>query len=121
MNYRLERINSEMQKSISEIIRERVKDPRLSEMVSVLNVSVAKDLKTAKVLVSIYGQQDKIQSTFDALKNCAGFIKHELSVEFKDLRTIPQLTFALDTSVQYSERINTLIEEIKEHDNNRGN
>lgn len=120
MNYRMERINSEMQKSIAEIVRERLKDPRVTEMISVLGVNVAKDLKTAKVLVSIFGDREKVQTTFDALQKCAGFIKHELSIDFKDLRTIPQLTFVLDKSAQYSERIETLIEEIKEHDNNRG-
>ena len=55
MKFRLERINSEMLKSISEIIRNKVKDPRVSEMVSVTKVVTAKDLRTAKVYVSIYG------------------------------------------------------------------
>lgn len=121
MSYRMERINSEMQKTISEIIHERLKDPRITEMVSVLSVSVSKDLKTAKVIVSIYGEPDKADTTFQALIKSAGFIRHEMSVQLKDLRAVPQLRFVLDKSGEYSERIESLIEEIKEHDTNRGN
>lgn len=111
MSYRIERLNSEMQKCISEIIRNKIRDPRIDNMVSVLAVSVAKDLKTAKVTVSVFG--DNGAATLDALKNCAGFIRKELSEAFRDIRTIPQLTFILDTSLEYSIHINKLLDEIK--------
>ena len=111
MSYRQERINSEMQKSISEIIRTKIKDPRVDNMVSVLGVSCAKDLKTAKVTVSVFG--DNAETTMDALKNCAGFIRKELSEELRALRTTPQLTFILDKSLEYSMRINQILEELK--------
>ncbi len=119
MSFRLERINSEMQKSISDIVTNRLKDPRVTEMVSVLKVDTAKDLKTAKVYVSIYGDKDKSAATFDALKKTAGFIRKELSVDFKDLRVVPSLSFFLDTSMEYSEKINTLIQEIKNNEQNK--
>lgn len=111
MAYRIERLNGELQKSISEIIRNRLKDPRLSNMISVLSVSVAKDLKTAKVTVSVFGENK--EEVFDVLVKSAGFFRKELAAEYKDLRTIPQLTFILDHSEEYSERINKLLEEIK--------
>ena len=117
MKYREDRLNGEMQRVLSQIIG-KLKDPRITEMVSVLNVSVAKDLKTAKVTVSVFGSGDeeKKQTTFAALCRCAGFIRKELSREFHDLRTIPELTFLLDTSQAYSEHIEKIIEEIKKND-----
>lgn len=121
MNYRLERVNSELQKAITLIIRERVKNPNVTEMVSVTSVSVSKDLKSARVYISLYGNKDNFKSTFDALVRCEGFIRHELSTEFSHLRTVPELRFLMDESAEYGSRIDSLIEEIKEHDGNRGN
>lgn len=113
MNYRLDRINSEMQKSIADIIANRVRNPHLTAMVSVLKVDVAKDLKTAKVYVSIYGDEQSGAETFDALKSCAGYIRHELSVDFRDLRVVPELRFLRDNSQAYSEKINSILEDLK--------
>lgn len=118
MSFRVQRINSEMLKAIVEIIRNRIKDPRVSEMVSVMDVDVAKDLKTAKVYVSIYGDKEKAKSTFAALINCAGFVRHELSIDFKDLRIVPEIRFILDETMEYSQKISEKLEEIKRNDNN---
>lgn len=119
MAYRSERINSEMSKSLTNIIINKIKDPRLSEMVSVTKVDVAKDLKTAKAYVSIYGDKDKVQSTFEALCRSSGFIRRELAQDFKDIRTIPEFTFILDTSMEYSQNINALLESIKKQESNQ--
>ena len=121
MNYRLERVNSELQKCITVIIRDRIKNPRVSEMVSVTDVSVSKDLKTARVYVSIYGNKEKMQSTFEALKQSEGFIRHELSIELKHLRAEPQLNFIEDTAGEYGQHIDSLIKEIKKNDDIAGN
>lgn len=113
MSFRIERINSEMQKSISDIIQSRVKDPRVGGMISVIKVDTAKDLKTAKVYVSIYGEKESANASFEALKNCAGYIKKELSTDFHDLRVVPTLKFILDDSMEYSEKINNIMQGIK--------
>lgn len=117
MSYRAERINSEMRRALSQIIS-RLKDPRITEMVTVTDVNVAKDLKTAKVRVEIFGdgESEKVKETFDTLCRCAGFIRKELSQVFRDLRTIPELTFIMDNSLRYSEQIDKILEEIKKHD-----
>ncbi len=117
MSYRAERINSEMRRTLSQIIA-RLKDPRISSMVSVSSVNVAKDLKTAKVSVEIFGDDDHTRETFDTLCRCAGFIRKELAKEFHDLRTIPELTFLIDNSLQYSAQIDKILEEIKKNDGN---
>lgn len=116
MNHRIERVNAELQRVIADIIRNRVKNPNLTGMVSVVGVDTAKDLKTAKVIVSIYGSSEAVEKSFEALKNSAGFIRHELSIDLKDFRVMPQLTFVLDKSMEYSEKINTILEDIKQHD-----
>lgn len=117
MSVRMERINSEMARSLADIIRNRLKDPRITEMVSVMDADVAKDLKTAKIYISIYGNKDKCLSTFEAINNCAGYIRKELAVDFKTLRVVPQLTFILDTSMEYSQKISAIMEDIKKNDN----
>ena len=120
MSYRTERINSEMRKTLSQIIS-KLKDPRISSMISVTSVEVAKDLKTAKVRVEIYGgiEDGHGKETYETLCHSAGFIRKELSKEFHDLRTIPELTFILDRSLQYSSQIDKLLEEIKKNDADR--
>lgn len=114
MNYRLERINSEMLKSISDIITNRIKDPRVTGIISVVSVDVSKDLKYAKVYVSVFGEDGN--SVVDALKKCSGFIRKELAHDFKDLKTIPQLAFLLDTSEQYSQKINNILKDLNSDD-----
>ncbi len=119
MNYRIDRLNGELQKEITNIINNKVKDPRVTAMVSVLSVDCAKDLKTAKVYLSIYGDETAVNTTFDALVKCAGFIRKELSVIFHDLRTIPTLTFILDKSAQYGAKIESILEEIKKNESSK--
>lgn len=111
MSIRLGRINSEMQKNISEIIRNKLKNPRIDGLVSVLAVDTAKDLKTAKVTLSISSDND--EATIDAIRSSAGFIKREVSQMMRDMRTTPDLIFILDKSLKYSEKINQILEEIK--------
>ena len=113
MSYRNERLNAEMQKVIADVIENKIKDPRKTEMVSVLSVAVAKDLKTAKVFLSIFGDEDKKQATFDAVVKASGFIRKELSVAVRDIRCVPSLEFKLDTSSDYSAKIESLLQELK--------
>ncbi|MBE5731488.1 MAG: 30S ribosome-binding factor RbfA [Clostridiales bacterium] len=114
MNFRMDRLNGEMQKNISDIINNKIKDPRVAgKMISVLSVNCAKDLKTAKVYLSIYGEKSEAKKAFEAVCHCAGFIRKEMSMYFKDIRTIPQLTFFLDDSMEYSAKIDSILEQIK--------
>lgn len=118
MSYRSDRLNSEMRKVIADVINNKIKDPRKSEMVSVMSVEVAKDLKTAKVYLSIFGNKERIENTFQAVQKAAGFIRKELSVAFRDIRCVPSLEFFMDTSMEYSSKIESILEEIKNGDTN---
>ena len=103
---RTSRLNGEYQKEISEIIRRfKDKNPNLRGLISVTEMDVAPDLKTAKVYVSIYtkNESDK-QISFDTLQECAGQIRHELSQVMK-MRTVPALTFLWDGSMTYGAKM----------------
>lgn len=113
-NYRAGRINEELKKEISNIIRNDIKDPRVSAMVSVTNVTATKDLRYAKVLLSIFGSDSQKEETLEALKSSSGFIRKELGHRVK-LRFTPELIIELDNSIEQGMHINSIIEKIKEN------
>lgn len=102
------RLNGEMKKIISEIIKRDVKDPRISEMLSITDINITEDLKTAKVYVSIYGESEP---TIEALNRAKGFIRKELSRKMK-IRTVPELFFEKDFSIEKGIYISSLINQV---------
>ena len=111
---RTSRLNGEYQKEVSEIIRRfKDKNPNLRGLISVTEMDVAPDLKTAKVYVSIYtkSEEDK-QISFATLQECAGQIRHELSQVMK-MRTVPALTFYWDGSMTYGAKMDELFKKIE--------
>lgn len=108
---RVERIQEEYKRELSSIIR-TIKDPRMSSMVSVVSVQVTKDLKYAKVYVSVLGNEDEKKSSMEALKSSTGYIKREIATRL-NLRCVPHPTFVLDTSIDYGMHINELLSKIK--------
>lgn len=104
------RINSEVMKTLAELIRSQVKDPRVPQFTSVTDVEVAPDLKTCKVWVSFLCPQDKYADAMEGLKKAEGFLRHELARKM-NLRNTPELRFLLDTSIEYGNRMSKLIDE----------
>ena len=112
-NYRGGRIDEEMKKEISNILREDAKDPRLTAMISVTSVKVTKDLRYAKVYVSIFSKDEEEKKvSFEALKNMAGFVRKEIAQRI-NLRISPQILFELDDSIDYGMHIDSLIQQMK--------
>lgn len=111
---RTDRLNEEFKREISDIIARRLKNPYITEMVSVMRVDTSADLKHANVFVSVFSkdEQKKI-STFAAVKSEAGRIRKQLSDALR-IRTVPELHFIVDDSLEYSDRINKLLKEIDE-------
>ncbi len=110
---RTSRLNGEYQKEISEIIRLN-KDRMLGVqgLVSITEVDVAPDLKTAIVYVSIYGKGEaETKRSFEALQENAGFIRHQLSQVMR-MRTVPALTFRMDGSMVYGAKMDELFKKI---------
>ncbi len=107
---RIDRISEEVKKELSAIIRE-LKDPRISTLVSVVNVSVTKDLKFAKAYISVLGSEKAQKDVIDALKSASGFIRREIGHRI-NLRATPEFTFILDNSIEYGAHINQVLKNL---------
>ncbi|MBE7087196.1 MAG: 30S ribosome-binding factor RbfA [Clostridiales bacterium] len=114
---RTEKLNGEFQKEIYEIITRRLKNPLITEMISILRVDTSKDLSHAKVYVSVFSTSpEKCLATFNAIKDDAKRIRYELAKTSK-IRTVPELHFILDDSMAYSDKMNKLFLKIKGDEN----
>lgn len=107
---RLDRINEEVKKTVSDIVRE-MKDPRISEMTTVISADVTNDFKTAKIRISVYADDGVRKSTVEALNHASGFIGRELGMRM-DIRRIPKLNFILDNSIEYSIHISKILNDL---------
>ena len=109
---RYDRINEEIKKALSEIIRD-MKDPRISPMTTVLLVEATNDLKIAKVRISVYDKSDDVRrETVAQLNRAEGFIARELGKRV-DLRRIPTLKFSLYDSIDYAVHISEIINKLQ--------
>jgi len=109
---RVDRISEEIKKEVSRIIREEVKDPRIAHMTSITQVEVTRDLRYAKIYVSILGSDEQKNHTMEGLNRASGYIRKQLGRQIK-IRYIPELQFILDNSIEYSIEISKKIDEIK--------
>ncbi|MDO5425343.1 MAG: 30S ribosome-binding factor RbfA [Eubacteriales bacterium] len=107
------RINGEVQKELSNIIRSGIKDPRIHPLTSVVAVEVAPDLKTCKAWISVYGDEKAQADTLAGLKSAEGFIRRELA-RTVNLRNTPQIRFVLDQSIEYGVHMSKLIDDVNE-------
>ena len=108
---RIDRIDEEIKRALSSIIQNDVKDDRMSDMVSVTRADVTPDLKYAKVFVSVYGTDKRRTSSIEALNHGASFIRTRLA-KMINIRRVPELTFVLDDSIEYSLKISKLLDQV---------
>lgn len=112
MNTRINKLNSEFKRLITEILARRVKDPRITEMYTVLDVDCDRELSTAKVYVSVYSADSaKATATFAAISENEPLIRKEISRSMH-IRKVPQFIFMLDTSMAYGQKIDNLLNEL---------
>lgn len=105
------RINGEVKKELSNLISREIKDPRIHPMTSVVDVEVAPDLKTAKVYISVMGDENTKNETYRGLKSAASFMRSQLAKNL-NLRNTPELIFIIDNSIEYGINISKLIDEV---------
>lgn len=115
MNIKIERLNSTFVKEISYILQNEVKDEDI-KFVTVTGCDISSDLSYAKVYVTVL-DDDKKNTTLEALNNAKSFIRGELSKRV-EIRHTPELKFIFDKSIEYGNKIENLIEEIHEKENN---
>lgn len=107
------RVNQAVQRELSNIIRNEVKDPRVGIMTSVTAVDVATDLKTCKAYISILGNEEEKAETMKALEKAEGFIRRSLAANL-NLRNTPEIRFVEDDSIEYGVNMSELIDKVIE-------
>ena len=107
---RIERINSEIQKAVSHIIDNDIRDPQIDAIISVSSVETTPDLSYCRVYITSIGTTP-IDEVVARIKGAAGFIRGRLSKMIK-LRITPRLEFMKDTSIEYSSKIDDILKGI---------
>mgnify|MGYP001175411170 FL=1 len=113
MRIRPEKVAHLMRREVAEILQQRLRDPRVTAMVSVTDVEVTQDLSFAKIYVSIMGKPDEVAATLKALGHAVGFVRHELGSRL-GLRDVPDLRFIHDESLDRGARVEELLKRIQD-------
>jgi ribosome-binding factor A len=110
MSLRPTRVGEQMKKELGEIIGRKIQDPRIG-FVTVTDVEVTGDLQQAKVFISVLGDDEQKENTLKGLAKAKGFIRSEIGQRIR-LRKTPEISFEFDESINYGNRIDTLLHEI---------
>ena len=110
-SHKSQRINGEVQKELSRIIRMELKDPRINPMTSVTDVMVTQDLKYCKAYISVLGDAYEQEQTIKGLQSAEGYIRRELARTL-NLRNTPEIKFVLDQSIEYGVNMSKKIDEV---------
>ena len=112
-NRRADRVAEAIREDVATFLRDGAKDPRLIGMVTVTAVEVPRDLRTARIFVSILGSDTERAATMDALESMTGHLRSRLAKSLR-LRVAPELSFRLDESVARAARIESLLQQVRE-------
>lgn len=108
---RIAKVQELMKQEVSQIILRELKDPRIG-FVTVTKVDITPDLREARIYVSLMGTEEEKQASFAGLESSLGFVRREIGHRIK-MRYTPQISFAVDTSLDYGTRIQTLLDGVK--------
>lgn len=111
-NIRSTRVGEQMKKELADILSRKIKDPRVG-FVTVTDVRVTGDLQQAKVYITILGDEEKKQDTLKGLAKANGFIRSEIGKRIR-LRKTPEIIFEFDDTIDRGNRIDRLLHEINE-------
>lgn len=114
MNLRANRVGEQMKKELGEIIGQKIKDPRVG-FVTVTDVQVTGDLQQATIYISVLGDEKEKEDTLIGLTKAKGFIRSEIGQRIR-LRKTPEISFEYDESIDYGNRIETLLNKIQAED-----
>ena len=114
MTLRSTKVGEQMKKELGDIITRKLKDPRVG-FVTVTDVEVTGDLSMATVYITVLGDEEQQASTLKGLEKAKGFIRSEIGKRIR-LRIVPEITFAMDESIAYGNRIESLLSELKRED-----
>jgi len=115
----MEKFDSELKKEIYEVISRKIKNPLITEMFSITDVVTSKDLSHAKVYFSVFSiSEEKKKITADAIVGESKRIRHELALTMRS-RTVPELHFIPDGSMEYGDKMDKLFKEIENSGDNK--
>ena len=112
MSRRIDRINELLRQEISQLLSRQIKDPRLRGVISITAVQTSNDLRNAKVLLSVMGDQSAKQTALDGIQSAATFLRRELRDRLT-LRYTPFLTFALDDTLEEADHLLQIMDQIQ--------
>jgi ribosome-binding factor A len=115
MSRRINRINELLRTEISFVLLRHIKDPRLNGVISVTQVNTSNDLRNAKVLLSVMGDDDTKKAAMDGIQSAATFLRRELRDRVA-LRYTPFLSFALDDTLEEADHLFQIMDRIREDD-----
>lgn len=110
MSLRAHRVGEQMKKELGDIIGRKIKDPRIG-FVTVTDVQVSGDLQQAKVFISVLGDDKTKEDTLKGLAKATGFIRSEIGQRIR-LRKTPEITFEFDESIDYGNRIESILHDL---------
>lgn len=108
-----ERAKEQLHREIAWVIANQLRDPRIPSIVTITQIRLAPDKRDATVFVSVFGDEKEQKSAMIALNNAAPFIQRTVS-ERVSFKHFPHLTFKLDHSIEHAERINELLDQVKD-------
>lgn len=108
---RTDRIAGEIKKAVSDIINNDLKDPRIHGLISVTKVEVSKDLRHAKIFLSIFDSGSEKEEIISTIQKAEGYIRRELGSRIR-IRFLPELSFKLDDSIEYGIHISKILRDI---------
>ncbi|MBJ7601027.1 MAG: 30S ribosome-binding factor RbfA [Candidatus Nephthysia bennettiae] len=109
--HRADQVGAQVREEIMQIIRRQLKDPRIG-FASITEVRMSPDLRSARVRVSVLGDETEQKQTLAGLRSATGLIRHELGRRLENLKVSPELRFELDPSIEYSVHISKRLREI---------
>ena len=113
-SYRIDQSAEDIKFALSQILR-NIKDPRVSSLLSIVNLELARDLSQVKVYVSSLEGRESTEKSVEGLKSAAGYIRRQLAASVK-LRATPEVIFIADDSIERSAHINSIIHNLSKKD-----
>jgi ribosome-binding factor A len=109
--HRAVQVGAQIREEIMQIIRRDLKDPRIG-FVSITEVRMSPDLRSARIRVSVLGGEQEERASLAGLRSASGVIRHALGRRLQNLKFTPELRFEIDPSIEYSVRISKTLREI---------
>jgi ribosome-binding factor A len=113
MSKRTQQVGDEIQRVLGEVIQYELKDPRVG-FATIVAVDMSPDLQHATARISVLGDDAQRDETMEGLERAKGFMRRRLAQELRHLRTVPELRLVLDTSLDYSLRIDEVLRQVAE-------